>query len=429
MTTWIGPFATVRFFVLFVYVVFGVICAGDLVTATTGDAHVCLLAQSRINHPPPHLALSALGHANSIPFSIPTQNQRAVSLSSVSTSALKPSNSVVLHRRFFSFLFPKQQQNQQQQKQNDNGNEVDVVGQDNKYRIVRKIGQGAFGTVYAGQAITPISTTTTQVALKFVKRDPNDPSIDTSFIHEIELGERLAPRSNTGRTNPFYIIPLDAFLHVDPKQGTSFDVLVIELATGGSLHSLIKSFHSRQQVLPIQITARYMWDLVRGLVLAENMGVANRDIKSENILLVQKPYTSGQSLVDFTAKYADLGLAADLTKELGRLPSSICGTPAYWAPELDNAYFEPYQGAVQADVFSLGQVFHELLFGDIAPKHPQSMHAVLSLRNLQSISAEAADLLQRMLWPYPSFRIKAKELLKHPFFLRSSHRRSRRSFK
>src|SRR4051794_7699334 len=112
-------------------------------------------------------------------------------------------------------------------------------------------------------------------------------------------------------------------------------------------------------------------DVARGLAVAHESGIIHRDIKPDNILIVDDhPGTAtvattagGSDVVTLRVKLSDFGLARH-TEETESLlltqTGAILGTPLYMAPEQSTG-----AGAVgtAADVYSLGATLFHLLTG------------------------------------------------------------------
>jgi calcium-dependent protein kinase len=93
--------------------------------------------------------------------------------------------------------------------------------------------------------------------------------------------------------------------------------------------------------------------ILEGLKEMHCKNIMHRDLKPENILL-----RSGES---YDCVIADYGLAefADAEEYL----FVRCGTPGYVAPEVINIKDMKAKYAPVCDIFSLGLIFHLLVFG------------------------------------------------------------------
>lgn len=136
-------------------------------------------------------------------------------------------------------------------------------------------------------------------------------------------------------------------------------------------------------------------------------GIIHRDLKPENLILASKEN-------DYNLKIADFGLASFIQR--GESLFLRCGSPGYVAPELleDKGYY------TKADIFSAGIILYVMLTG--RPAFPgQNIHEIL-MKNKRGevqyppkywdkISAEAKDLVGKMLNKDPRQRINAREAL------------------
>ena len=143
--------------------------------------------------------------------------------------------------------------------------------------------------------------------------------------------------------------------------------------------------------------------------------VIHRDIKPANILV------HGQYL-----KLADFGYA-----KIAEQTSTRVGTPNYMAPEIlfDNPNGHNFDAKV--DLFSIGAVFYEMLFGKLlfSGNKLEMIREVmkstlasgyLDTSKLTGISDTSKDLLRRLLAYAPDNRISWDEVFSHPVFSEGS---------
>ena len=118
---------------------------------------------------------------------------------------------------------------------------------------------------------------------------------------------------------------------------------------------------------------------------------------------------------------ADFGLAAHV--DSSDYIFYRCGTPGYVAPEITTLVkgqkIEPV-----CDIFSAGAIFHILLTGkplfpgrtfEEAYDNNRKMKFDLTTAHYQHFDHSAMNLLKKMLDLNPHTRIKAREVLGHPF--------------
>ncbi|CAI7800154.1 unnamed protein product [Closterium sp. NIES-53] len=182
--------------------------------------------------------------------------------------------------------------------------------------------------------------------------------------------------------------------------------LIMELCPGGDLFEQIKS---RAQLSEPE-AASIVRQLLEALIHSHSLGILHRDVKPENILLCSPTSCSSIKLIDF-------GVATVLPE--GALCNEAAGTPEYMAPEV---YDEKY--GFGADVWGAGVSLYVMLSG-IPPfweSTNRSLEQAIRSKKVSfkhwkwvDVSAEAKELITRMLEKDPSKRITAQEALEHPW--------------
>jgi serine/threonine protein kinase len=108
--------------------------------------------------------------------------------------------------------------------------------------------------------------------------------------------------------------------------------------------------------LPIKRACRILADVAKALGAAHKVGIVHRDLKAENVMLVDKDGVEQIKVLDF-------GIAAAVYREGGRvtLPGIGIGTPEYMAPEqVYGADPTP-----RFDIYALGVLMYEALTGTL----------------------------------------------------------------
>ncbi len=199
-----------------------------------------------------------------------------------------------------------------------------------RYRVVRQIGQGGFGTV----VLVEDTMVGEQLVLKFLNPYmAADTRMIKRFIRELRYARRVTHEN---------VIRIHDFLRVETAYAISMEYF--------SSHSLSAEM-PRHTPMPPQRVLRILWYICRGMHAAHQVKIIHRDLKPPNVLI------SDAGVV----KIVDFGLAAAVSDTATRLTrtGALLGTPLYMAPEqVQNRKID-----VRTDIYSLGIMMYEMFTG------------------------------------------------------------------
>jgi len=209
-----------------------------------------------------------------------------------------------------------------------------------KYKIEKLIKTGGMGSVYRGKHVLMDKT----VAIKVLRPAlAGDDTVVARFSREAKAASKIS--------HPHAVSVTD---FGEAENGVVF--LVMEYLDGRTLKEVIVS----EGRLSLDRTVNIVRQVAGALDAAHAQGVIHRDLKSENIMLVQHDG-------DEWAKVLDFGIAK-ICQPHGAVESDIThanlvvGTPQYMSPEQCSQ-----SGALDArsDVYSLGIILYEMLAGRV----------------------------------------------------------------
>lgn len=171
-------------------------------------------------------------------------------------------------------------------------------------------------------------------------------------------------------------------------------VIVLEEAGRGSLRSMLRATGAVRmtEAVAVKMVVR---SLVGAVAFLHAQGVVHRDIKADNLLLME----------DWTLRLADLGVSVDVCGYGGAWGPGYAGTAGYLSPEaLDGC-----PASFAQDIWAIGVVTYELLTGF---KPLTCMDGPVFPSSLSSVSRE---FVRSCLCSEPRQRATAADLLQHPW--------------
>ena len=255
------------------------------------------------------------------------------------------------------------------------------------YSIGRTIGKGTFGKVKLGTH----TLTGEKVAVKILEKEKIKDTSDVERVsREIKI-LKLVRHPN--------VISLYEIIET-PKQL----YLIMEYACGGELFNYIVA---RTRLKESQ-ACLFLQQLLSGVEYLQRLGVVHRDLKPENLLLDENN----------NLKIVDFGLSNLYKSE--ELLKTACGSPCYAAPEMIAG--KRYHGS-RVDVWSCGVVLFAMLCGYLPFEDPNTSSLYKKILGGEYrcgawVSAEAQDILKKILNTNPEGRYTVEMIRNHPWYLR-----------
>lgn len=218
-----------------------------------------------------------------------------------------------------------------------------------RYRVLARVGLGGTAVVYRCVDLH----TQHIVAVKVLRTNgPLIPEAAARFRREAHLASTLTHPHIVRVLDYGYTVPLGPAPNVPWAEDASQPVpyLAMEYVFGSTLKQLLR----QTGPLPLAWVWRVGEQLCSALALAHSLGVVHRDVKPQNVMILD-------SRIELLAKLTDFGIARQVGGDLTTLTATgqVLGTPDYLSPE--QVLGEP--GGPSADIYALGIVLYELITG------------------------------------------------------------------
>jgi len=256
-----------------------------------------------------------------------------------------------------------------------------------RFKIIGKIGEGAYSTVYTVKRIEDEKI----YALKKVKIKKLSQKEKTNALNEVRILASV--------NSPYIIGYKESF--IDETDQTL--CIIMEYADDGDLFQKIKLYIKNNTIFMEEDIWRIFIQITKGLHDLHEYNILHRDLKSANVFLFK----------DGTAKLGDLNVSKITSRGLG---CTQTGTPYYASPEVwkDNPY------NLKSDIWSLGCVFYELIMLK-TPFRAQSMKELYKKVMIgeyppipKIFSKNFQIVIDRILKVKPEERPNTKEILEIP---------------
>jgi serine/threonine protein kinase len=228
-----------------------------------------------------------------------------------------------------------------------------------RYRIVREVGRGGMGAVFAAEHLSLKK----RVALKTLHAGALDSRSIERFLREGKAAASLR--------HPHVVDVWD----LGVEEGTPY--LVMELLEGEDLAQRLR----REAPLPLQDAIDLILPVCAAVEAMHEAGIVHRDIKPENVFLAR-----GLG-AEVLPKVLDFGVCRPSDVDvLRKSEAGLVGTPYYLSPE----QVEGAAGDAQSDQHALAVVLYECLCGARPYEAPTLLALLAAIRD-----ARAPDVRSR----------------------------------
>ena len=199
----------------------------------------------------------------------------------------------------------------------------------NKYKILKLIGDGTYGTVYKGLN----TETNSYVAIKILKKNFSNFN-ECLQLNEIKILKELNHEN--------IIKLLEVIREENNKVSLIFEYL------DENLNDFINKYEEKKEKIPEQTIKNILHQILEGLNYLHSQGIIHRDLKPDNILL---------DLTNKKVKIADFGTAKKTLNDSNEILTDYICTRWYRAPE---CVLKSVKYNEKIDIWAFGCILCEL---------------------------------------------------------------------
>lgn len=268
------------------------------------------------------------------------------------------------------------------------------------YILLQTLGEGEFGKVKLGLH----SQWAEEVAVKLIRRGSVENEVRMQKIRrEIQVLETL---KHPNIVRLYEVIETDKYIGI-----------ILDYASGGELFDHILA----HRYLKEKDARKLFAQLISAVWYIHQKKIVHRDLKLENLLLDRN-----RNII-----VTDFGFANRFEHKSDDLMQTSCGSPCYAAPEL--VISEGMYVGSAVDIWSCGVILYAMLAGylpfDDDPENPEGDNIQQLYRYILNtpltfpdhVSAEARDLLHKMLVPDPAQRSTLAAIMEHSWLQPYAH--------
>lgn len=257
------------------------------------------------------------------------------------------------------------------------------ISQIGNYKIIKEIGEGAFGKAYLATHIL----LNINVVLKCGLID------DPNIVREIYYHKQLKHKNIVSL---YEVIKTENHLWI-----------ALEYCQGGELYYYIYE----KKRLELDECRNIFFQIVLGVKYVHSLNLSHRDLKLENILLADQKRT--------IVKLTDFGFIREFNPQSRKFLSTICGTTVYMAPELLTG--QKYSGFA-IDIWSMGVILYTMLNGMLPFDDDDEMkiqHKVINTEPMfyDHVPIDVNQLISKMLLKDPNQRPSLNEILNSSYLI------------
>ena len=257
------------------------------------------------------------------------------------------------------------------------------ISQIGNYKIIKEIGEGAFGKAYLATHIL----LNINVVLKCGLID------DPNIVREIYYHKQLKHKNIVSL---YEVIKTENHLWI-----------ALEYCQGGELYY----YRYEKKRLELDECRNIFFQIVLGVKYVHSLNLSHRDLKLENILLADQKRT--------IVKLTDFGFIREFNPQSRKFLSTICGTTVYMAPELLTG--QKYSGFV-IDIWSMGVILYTMLNGMLPFDDDDEMkiqHKVINTEPMfyDHVPIDVNQLISKMLLKDPNQRPSLNEILNSSYLI------------